>query len=138
MDPKIKQMLVRLAIENPGVRDRYKLSAGIVYRGHLIATGVNSYKSHPLMWEWGKNPNSIFLHAEIDAIKNALRLITQDQLAKCDIYIVRVKHPYNGSKGWTEGLAKPCPGCRRAIESFGLKRVFWTEDNMLLLKEQFA
>jgi len=90
------------------------------------------------MWEWGKNQDSIYLHAEIDAIKNALRLITQAQLAKCDIYIVRVKHPDNGSDDWTEGLAKPCPGCRRAIESFGLKRVFWTEDNMLLLREQFA
>ncbi len=138
MDPKIKQMLVRLAIENPGVQGRFKLAAGIVYKGHLVATGVNSYKSHPLMWEWGKNQDSIYLHAEIDAIKNALRLITQAQLAKCDIYIVRVKHPDNGSKKWIEGLAKPCSGCRRAIESFGLKRVFWTEDNMLLLNEQFT
>ncbi len=133
MDPKIKQMLVRLAIENPGVQGRFKLAAGIVYRGHLIATGVNSYKTHPLMLGWGKNSDSIYLHAEIDAIKNALRLVTQAQLTKCDIYIVRVKRPDNGKNGWVEGLAKPCPGCRRAIESFGLKRVLWTEDNMLLL-----
>jgi tRNA(Arg) A34 adenosine deaminase TadA len=90
------------------------------------------------MWEWGKNQDSIYLHAEIDAIKNALRLITQDQLAKCDIYIVRIKHPDNGSSSWVEGLAKPCSGCMRAITSFGLKKVFWTEDNMLLLNEQFV
>jgi tRNA(Arg) A34 adenosine deaminase TadA len=129
MIPKIKQMLTRLAVENTGVRGRFKLAAGIVYKSQLIATGINSYKSHPIMCEWGTNAESIYLHAEIDAIKNALKLITQSQLAKCDIYIVRVKHSYNVSGNWEEGLAKPCPGCRRAIESFGLKRVFWTEDN---------
>lgn len=133
MDPKIKKMLLRLAVENPGIQGRFKLAAGIVYRGHLIATGVNSYKTHPLMWEWGRNEESIFLHAEIDAIKNALRLITQEQLAKCDIYVVRVRRPHSTSKDWVEGLAKPCCGCRRAIESFNLKRVFWTEDGDTVL-----
>jgi tRNA(Arg) A34 adenosine deaminase TadA len=131
MIPKIKQMLTRLAVENTGVRGRFKLAAGIVYKSQLIATGLNSYKSHPIMCEWGTNADSIYLHAEIDAIKNALKLITQSQLTKCDIYIVRVKRPYNASGNWEEGLAKPCPGCRRAIESFGLKRVFWTEDSRL-------
>ena len=89
-------MLTRLAIETEGVRGRIKLSAGVVYRKHLIATGVNSYKSHPMMLQWGKNSDSIFLHAEVDAIKNALRVITQEQLAKCDLYVVRVKKNKRG------------------------------------------
>lgn len=128
MNERIIDMLERLAIENPGVQGRFKLAAGIVYKGkHLIATGVNSYKSHPLMWEWGRNEESIYLHAEIDAIKNALRLVTQDQLARCDIYVVRVKRDEK-NKGWVRALAKPCPGCRRAIASFGLRNAFWTEN----------
>lgn len=128
MSDKIIEMLTRLAINNPGTQGRFKLSAGIAYKKHLIATGVNSYKSHPLMWEWGKNVESIYLHAEIDAIKNALRLVEPDQLTKCDMYIVRVKRKGERDRAWTHGLAKPCPGCRRAIESFGLRNVFWTED----------
>lgn len=128
MNDKIFDMLTRLAIENPGVQGRFKLAAGIVYKKHLIATGVNSYKSHPLMWEWGRNDDSIYLHAEIDAIKNALRLIDQSQLARCDMYIVRVKRKNENNRAWTYGLAKPCPGCRRAIESFGLRNVIWTKD----------
>lgn len=128
MNEKIKQMLTRLALENPGVQGRFKLAAGIVYRKHLIATGVNSYKSHPLMYEWGRNADSIFLHAEVDAIKNALRLITQDQLTKCDMYIVRVKKQDSRRHNWTYGLAKPCPGCTRAIEAFNLRNVYYTTD----------
>lgn len=128
MTQRIVDMLTRLAIENPGVQGRFKMAAGIVYRKHLIATGVNSYKTHPLMNEWGKNEDSIFLHAEIDAIKNALRLIDTQQLSKCDMYIVRVKRKSPSNRAFVHGLAKPCSGCKRAIANFNLRNVFWTED----------
>lgn len=126
MNQRIKDMLTRLATEHEGVRGRIKLAAGVVYRKHLIATGVNSYKSHPMMLQYGKNSDSIFLHAEIDAIKNALRVVTQEQLAKCDLYVVRVKKNKRGQ--YVYGLAKPCEGCSRAIATFGLKEVYYTED----------
>ena len=119
-------MLTRLAIETEGVRGRIKLSAGVVYRKHLIATGVNSYKSHPMMLQWGKNSDSIFLHAEVDAIKNALRVITQEQLAKCDLYVVRVKKDKRGR--YIYGLAKPCEGCSRAVATFNIRNVYYTSE----------
>ena len=129
MNTKIVSMLTRLAIDNPGIRNQqFKFGAGVVLKNNLISTGVNSYKTHPLMAQWGQNEDSICLHAEIDAIKNALRLITPSQLTKCDMYIVRVKRPSPNSKNWVHGLAKPCKGCRRAIVSFGLKNVYYTTD----------
>lgn len=127
MNARVIDMLTRLAIENPGVRSKYKIAAGVVYKKNLIATGINSYKTHPLMWEFGKNQDSLFLHAEIDAIKNSLRLITQEQLTKCDMYIVRVKRSQT-NKRWVFGLAKPCKGCQRAIETFDVKNIFYTTD----------
>lgn len=134
MHPKILSILTRLAIENPGVQGRFKIAAGIVYRKHLIATGVNSYKSHPMMMpENGYREGQIFLHAEPDAIKNALKLITQDQLTKCSLYIVRVKHPHPTSLDWVHGLAKPCPGCQRTIASFGIRDIHYTLDQEELL-----
>lgn len=138
MNPRIKQMLTRMAIENPGVQGRFKLAAGIVFRRHLIATGVNSYKTHPWMNEWGTNSDSIFLHAEIDAIKNSLKLINQSQLERCSMYIVRVKRlsPTDRYR-WTYGLAKPCDGCMRAITNFNLKQVLWTHDESKELDKQF-
>jgi len=123
-------MLTRLAIENPGVQGRFKMAAGIVFRKHLVATGMNSYKTHPLQTKWGRNEDSIYLHAEIDAIKNALRLIDQNQLSKCDLYIVRVKRKSSKDRAFVYGLAKPCPGCKRAIANFNLRNVFYTEDEL--------
>ena len=138
MNPRIKQMLTRMAIENPGVQGRFKLAAGIVFRRHLIATGVNSYNTHPWMNEWGTNSDSIFLHAEIDAIKNSLKLINQSQLERCSMYIVRVKRLSATDRyRWTYGLAKPCDGCMRAITNFNLKQVLWTDDESKELDKQF-
>lgn len=130
MNTKIMEMLTRLAEDNPGIRNRqFKFGAGIVYRGNLIATGVNSYKTHPLMAQWGQNEDSICLHAEIDAIKNALRLITPSQLARCDMYIARVKRPSTTSQDWVHGMAKPCVGCMRALINFGLEKVYYTTNS---------
>jgi len=80
--------------------------------------------------ERGYRPDQIYLHAEIDAIKNALRLIDQDQLSKCDLYIVRVKRKSSKDRAFVYGLAKPCPGCKRAIANFNLRNVFYTEDEL--------
>lgn len=124
---RIVEMLTRLAIENPGTRTRYKMASGIVYRRHLVATGVNSYKTHPLMVSPGYHSEQIYMHAEVDAIRNALRIISQDQLAKSSIYIVRVKQRREGGE-YVLGLAKPCNGCARIIASFGIESVWWSQD----------
>lgn len=126
---RIDQMLTKLAIENEGVQGRFKIAAGIVYKKHLIATGINSYKTHPLMMPSnGYREGQIFLHAEVDAIRNALRLITQDQLKYCELRIIRVKRHSKTSQKWTYGLSKPCPGCTRVIANFGITRVKWSID----------
>ena len=133
MQPRIKQMLKRLAIENPGIKAasgaRFKMAAGIVYKKQLIATGVNKAKSHPMMHpKNGFKKGQIFLHAEMDAIKNALKLITQEELAKCDIYVVRVKRPESRSSEWIEGMAKPCSGCSQVIANFEIKNIHYTTE----------
>lgn len=121
MELKIFPLLKKLAMEHEGTRGRFKLAAGVVYKKHLIATGINGYKSHPMMAKYGKNSESIFLHAEVDAIKNALRLLPVSQLSKCDLYVVRVK------KDGSFGMACPCEGCQRAIETFNLRNVYYTK-----------
>ena len=125
---RITQMLTRLAIESGGYGQRVPMAAGIVYKRHLIATGVNQPKTHPLMLTQGYRNDQRFRHAEVDAIQSALRLVTADQLKRCELHIVRVKRPYTWSKTWVHGLAKPCSGCTNVIEKYGIKKVFWTED----------
>ena len=105
-----------------------KLAAAVVMRNKIISIGVNQRKSHPFQKKYGRNDESIFWHAETDAIKNALKVIDVDDLTRCDLYIVRVKKPKPKSKEWVWGLAAPCDGCRRAIATFGIRNVIYTTD----------
>ena len=119
----ILKYLTKLAMNNEGVKGKWKLAAGVVLKNNLLATGVNSYKTHPMMLKYGKNSEAIFIHAEIEALKNALRLVEPVILTKCDLYVVRVRR--DGSYG----CARPCVGCGRAISEFGLRNVYWTEND---------
>lgn len=123
----ILHTLAKVAAANPAQRE--KLAAAIVCRNKIISIGMNSMKSHPMAAKYGKNEHAVYLHAEVAAIKNALREISVDEFSKCDIYITRVKKekPFTNKYVW--GLAKPCAGCERAIAEFGLKRVVYTCDD---------
>ena len=125
---RITKILTRLAIESGGYGQRVPMAAGIVYKRHLIATGTNQPKTHPLMLTQGYRNDQRYRHAEVDAIQSALRLITAEQLKRCELHIVRVKRPYIASKTWVHGLAKPCAGCANVIENYGIEKVYWTED----------
>ena len=121
--------LTRLAQENAGTKGRFRLAAGVVYKGHLVATGVNSYKTHPLAIKYGKNPDAIFLHAEVDCIKNSLRLLTLEELARSTMYVVRVK------KDGSYGSSCPCIGCSRAIAEFSIRgTVYYCENEGWLIR----
>lgn len=135
MNSRIKQTLTQIAIESGGYVDcrRVPMAAGVVYKKNLITTGVNQMKTHPMMMGEGYREDQLYMHAEVDAIRNALRVIDREQLKQCDMYIVRVKRPYIKSKTWVHGLAKPCPGCQQVIDNFGLKNVYWTDDEDLTL-----
>jgi tRNA(Arg) A34 adenosine deaminase TadA len=102
-----------------------RIVAGIYRRGKLLSVGFNQRKSHPLQSQWSDRPERIFLHAEIDCIKNYLYKHTISSLTECDMVIVRAK--LKGTK-WVTGLAKPCSGCSRALEFYGLKSIKWSVD----------
>lgn len=126
---QIFDTLERVAIESPGVRSNIKVAAAIVYRRRIISIGVNQYKSHTLMKKYGRNSDSIFLHAEVDAVRKALPFFDVEKFKKCDLYILRVKKDRPNCKShWIRGLAKPCPGCSRLIEDYQFRNVFYTFD----------
>lgn len=122
MHLKYLQTLKDIAEAELGVIGRFKIASGVIFKNKLVAIGVNSYKSHPLMSKFGKNPQAIFLHAEVDAIKNALRVITLRDLEKSELLVVRIK--LDG----TLGNSKPCSGCMRAIEHFNLRTVYYSTE----------
>ena len=102
-------------------------AAAIVYKNQIVAYGVNQNKSHPFQFRFSVNDDSIFLHAETDAIKNALRRISEDELEKASLYVCRVKYTDNTPhKKLMWGLSKPCLGCQRAIATFGIEDVIYS------------
>lgn len=104
---------------NDGVRSS-RHAAAICYKGMVLAWGVNSYKTHPMMLLYGKNEESIFLHAEIDALIRAVASYGTDLLKDCSLYVLRL------NKKGEVAQSCPCSGCQKAIEAFQIKKVYHT------------
>ena len=102
---------------------KHQLAAAVVYKNRIISLGYNRMKSHPFQARFGTNSDKIYLHAETAAIKNALRHIRISELKKCSLYIYR-RRKINGK--YQRAIAKPCPGCMRAIIEFEIKKVTYT------------
>lgn len=118
-------LISTLAVGSVGVTGT-RMAACIVHKNRVAAFGVNKLKSHPFQLKFGKNADSIYLHAEIDAIKNSLRFLDVDDLKKSTLYVCRIKKE---KKKDCWGLSKPCPGCTRAIATFNIKNVFYSTDS---------
>ncbi len=101
-----------------------RIASAIVYKREIISLGICQMKSHPLQKEYGSNSKAIFLHSEIDAIKNAINSGYKD-FEQSTLYIVRQKIV---EKNWCCGLAAPCKGCQRAIAAFNIKNIVYTTD----------
>ena len=127
MKDKFWNILEKVAIASEPV-GRARLAACLVYRNELISIGTNKYKTHPFAKKFRKNENANCLHAEIDAIKNALRVTDVDFLSKCTMYVLRIKYSGEDRKTMVRGMAKPCSGCERGINTFGIKKVYYTTD----------
>jgi deoxycytidylate deaminase len=125
---KVINLLAKIAIDIPvPVRLNSRLAAAVVYKGDIVALGVNEMKTHPFQAKYAKNDMAVYLHAETSAIKNSLREISVDELGQASLYVVRIKStPCHKT---VFGLSKPCCGCQRCIETFGLKKVYYTLDN---------
>lgn len=95
---------------------RHRHIAGLFRGRELIAVGFNQRKSHPLQARFGKNKDSIYLHAEIHCIANALKVISYKELKHCTLYVIRIQE-----QGLTNSA--PCKGCTSAINAFNIGKV---------------
>lgn len=124
---KYMNILSKMAMAVEPVRQA-RIAACLVYKNEIISFGINQMKTHPFQAQFGKNKESIFLHAETDCIKNSLRELEVDDLSRCTLYICRMKYETHEKKKFVFGLAKPCAGCARAITTFNIKKVVYSLD----------
>ena len=105
---------------------KFHVGCVITYKGMVIATGVNSNKTHPMQNEYNKyrieSPEDYDAkcHAEIAALLH----IKDKSLdaKKMRLYVYRIM------KNRDFGMARPCPSCMQAIKDFGIRTIFYTTD----------
>jgi deoxycytidylate deaminase len=114
------------------------VASALVHRNKIVSYGTNQMKTHPYQYRYGKNDQCVYWHAETLAIYNADKKLNFDKFKKSVLYVVRVK--YNGTEkdGFVSGLAKPCSGCMRCIQEYGIKSVIYTLDYEENIVENFG
>lgn len=129
MDKQLKflQTLASMA-EHQHPVGRARLASAVVYKGSIVATGLNQYKSHPFQKQFGCNEDAIFLHAETDAINRSLKIISKNDLTNSQLYVARIKYSDTKRRHLVWGLAMPCPGCQAAIRRYGIKTTYYSTD----------
>ena len=92
--------------------------AVVVHRGKIVGTGYNKHCV--------QNINNInkysSVHAEVDAINNALRKISYEDLKKSTLIVVRKMKNLNNETG----LSAPCERCAKFIQKCGIKNCFYS------------
>ena len=85
-----------------------RLASAIVFKNQVVSYGVNQNKSHPFHSRFSDHDDAIFLHAETDAIKNALKRIEEEDLIKAIHYLENeLEHTINttaAGQGIPEGV----------------------------------
>lgn len=120
--------LSTLCAEQPKTQGA-RVCAGLVYKRRVIAVGTNLDRSDPWQKRFGTTPMNIYLHAETMAIKRGLALVGEDVVMNSSLFVCRLRQVVNqktGNRVFEWGLSKPCLGCQRAIDTYRIKRVYYT------------
>jgi hypothetical protein len=84
---------------------------------------------YTFLTKWGKNSDAIYWHAETRAIHNFIRRHDVNLLQKATIMVARIKRPFERSKDFVAGMARPCKGCFSCIRDFGVPRIAYTDES---------
>lgn len=108
-----------------------RMVAALYVKNELVSIGWNQRKTSPFQAQFGKNQEAIYLHAELHAIKSALRTWSEADLirAKTTLFICRAKRTHRAGP-FIRGLAKPCSGCMGALgkDWYKIKTVVYSLD----------
>lgn len=92
--------------------------------------GENSYKTHPMVRRFSRNPDRCCTHAELSAIIKAVSYFTKITGKRRDSYVSLTRFSMYIARVLADGspaLSKPCPDCSRAIYFYEISNVEYTE-----------
>lgn len=102
--------------------ETYKIGAVIKIKGRIVATGCNSYKTHPKQKIYNQHRANFdenakhFTHAEVAALNK----VKGADLKNAELFIYRTV-----SDGSAK-MCRPCAGCMKAIKDSGIKVIHYT------------
>jgi len=89
--------------------------AVVIFRGKVVGRGYNKFCVENI-----NKINRWSVHAEVDAINNALHKISFDDLKKSSLIVVRKM------KDGNSGLSAPCKCCSNYIKKCGIKKCYYS------------
>ncbi len=150
-----KRMNELLSLLDSGHKDphvKFKLVAAIYKGNRNLAYGFNSFKTDPMQARYSYNYNTQTgtpkektikryagrsipqrvecMHAEVSALKNALKKYGLDEIEGSTIYVARKL------KDGSIGNAKPCKVCQIPLKLFKIKSVYYTDDDSTFTCEE--
>lgn len=105
---------------------RARVASALAHKGKVIAYGFNQYRTAWMQRKFKKHPEANHVHAEVDAIRNALKIYGPGIVAKSTLYVARAKI-IDGVA--VLGNARPCCGCESCINWHGISRVWYSTDS---------
>lgn len=104
--------------------------AVIVYDNKIIGKGHNhSIDYYTRSYNYIKKERKILqnIHAEHDAILDAIKKGNKNLISKSDIYISRILNDYHISEEYNFQTSHPCDNCRKLIEKYKIKKAFYMD-----------
>uniref|UniRef100_A0A6C0IZU2 CMP/dCMP-type deaminase domain-containing protein n=1 Tax=viral metagenome TaxID=1070528 RepID=A0A6C0IZU2_9ZZZZ len=102
--------------------------AVIVYNNKIIGIGHNhSIDYYTRTHNYINKERKILqnVHAENDAIINAIKNGNKKLLSKSDIYISRILNDYDNYEEYNFQTSPPCENCRKLIEKYKIKKAYY-------------
>jgi tRNA(Arg) A34 adenosine deaminase TadA len=115
----MKQIYINEAISNANKSSLQCSNHGavVIYRGKIVGRGYNKQKTENI-----NRINRWTIHAEVDAIQDALLNISKEDLKKSILVVVRVM-----KEGHT-GMSAPCSRCSKYIKRCGIPTCYYSKD----------
>lgn len=122
----VKYFDVAKAVSKLSDFKRIHIGCVIVYGKHIIATGQNTNKTHPMQKEYNKYRfhgdciGNGKLHAEMMAMLSLPKGIDTRKL---------VLYTYRENRFGEMRMSRPCPSCMTKIKELGIKTIHYTSDD---------
>lgn len=121
-DYKFFNVARSIALSSPYYK--FKIGCVIVIKKHIIAMGINSYKTHPIQKYYNRlrfsEDGHHTLHAEIQALVSIPKGL---DLEGATLYT------YRENKDGILRRSRPCPSCMGFIKAHNIHRICYTTDD---------